>query len=66
MPLVCNNMAVGSLGSGMTISGEKVSLPDGDEKACDRRLRVTSACSDGENAEEVLERRRLQKKRAAT
>jgi hypothetical protein len=32
-------------GSGMTSSGEYVSLPEGEENACDRRLRVSSNVS---------------------
>ncbi len=39
--LVCNKIAVGSVGSGMTISGLNVSFPDGDERAsCNRDLAI--------------------------
>ena len=41
----CRRRAVGSVGSGMTISGLKVSLPDGDERDCERMRRAMVAAS---------------------
>jgi len=48
---VCNKMAVGSDGSGMTISGETVNFPEGDARDSNIRPRVSDAASlDNDNA----------------
>mmetsp|Transcript_31545 Transcript_31545/g.92499 ORF Transcript_31545/g.92499 Transcript_31545/m.92499 type:complete len:355 (+) Transcript_31545:509-1573(+) len=43
--VACRSRAVGSVGSGMAISGLKVSLPDGEERDCCRMRRAREAAS---------------------
>jgi hypothetical protein len=43
--VVCSNIAVGLVGSGMTISGDSVNFPDGDDKASINLDRESSAAS---------------------
>jgi hypothetical protein len=49
----CNNIAVGLAGSGITISGDSVNLPDGDDKASESRDRVNCAAASDDDLDVV-------------